>query len=128
MSEMNKIFYPMLLFILFGFQFLLSQNPISLYTFLFFTVYLWISVLNVKNNTQKIYYVLPLPILVIQGIILVYTSFFRSLYLNIGFLIFFFLLFIWWVVEYYNIYKHREEFVRGKIKYVYTLILDKIKG
>ncbi|MBU4535181.1 MAG: hypothetical protein KKF16_05015 [Euryarchaeota archaeon] len=133
MIEVLKKSLPFIfLIIMFTWSFLEDQNPVYLFFILGGIVVIWEILLKNKNYTHKKYYVFIFLILVIQGIILLYMYYFRSLYItNLVEAFFFYLivaLYIWMIVNYHNIYNHREEFVRGEMKPVYTRILDNIKG
>ena len=128
----KKSILCILLIIFLTWSFLEGQNPLYLFLILGIIVVIWDILLKTKNYTHKKYYVFSFLILVIQGLILLYMYYFRSIYItNLGDAIFFYLfvaLYIWIIVNYLNIYNHREEFVRGEMKSVKNIIVDKIKG
>lgn len=110
----NIIFTQTTALIVLFFLFLVSKNPLFLFVSLGALILILRSAFRIKNYNHKIYYILLLPIFVLQGLVLIYSYLFKSIYLTdpIYIVTFYFLIVIFmaYVLLYVYYYIHRQEY------------------
>ncbi len=113
-NEVHIAYQQLILFIIFLFGFLFSGNLliflfclVALFCFLLFTI-------KIKNYNPILNHLVAVPILVLQGLVLVYIYLFQSESLqntSYGILVYFFAV-IWIVIVSYYIYYYLRKFYK----------------
>ena len=76
-NEVNLLKQQIIAFIVLLFYFLFFGEPLALFVGLGALVMVLLFIFRIKKYNPKIYYLVPFPIFVFQGLILVYTYLFR---------------------------------------------------
>lgn len=118
-KSINIFYNQLFVFFILLFVFLYFGDPLALFVALAALVIILLYAFQIKNYNPKIYYLVPIPIFVIQGLLLVYTYLFRSISLKdpLYMVLFYLFVVVFIALMYFYAYYYRKNYTNWNENY-----------